>query len=120
MNSKPPRLKLGQAGEQQAAAYLKRSGYQILEQNFRYKQFEIDLIALDRKLNELVFIEVKTRSTNEYGEPESAVDKGKLSRLVKAAQVYLNRYDWDKTFRFDIISVLPGKIKHFKNITIEL
>jgi putative endonuclease len=120
MNKKPSRLKLGQAGEERAAAYLKYSGYQILEQNFRYKQFEIDLIALDRKLNELVFVEVKTRSTNQYGEPELAVNKSKLSKLIKAAQVYLNRYGWDKDFRFDIISVLPGKIKHFKNITIEL
>ncbi len=122
MKKKPRRHKLGDKGEAQAVEYLKSQGYSILESNFRFKQLEIDIVAQDNELDELVFVEVKTRKNSRYGTPEQAVNRKKLRNLIHAGQIYLKRNNKNlraKNFRFDIISVLPDQIKHFKNISIE-
>ena len=73
------RHELGQIGEELAALYLERNGYKIIERNFRYKKYEIDIIAKYNK--ELVFIEVKTRSNKIYGRPIEAVNNIKQKHI---------------------------------------
>ncbi len=120
MNRKPKANKqLGEKGEQLACEYLIKRGYQILEQNFRYKHLEIDIIAQDTKEKEIVFVEVKLRSNNQFGSPALAVDQRKIARLTKVAQIYYNQKRLNSRFRFDIISILPGKIEQYKNVTAE-
>ena len=98
----------GAAGEDCAARALEKSRYQILECNFRTPAGEIDIIARDGKC--LVFIEVKTRSSVEFGLPQEAVVLRKRKRLCSAARWYLqkNRVD-DADCRFDVVSVLVGE-----------
>ena len=79
------RKELGQKGEETAALYLRRKGYKIIEQNYRYSRLgEIDLIAQEGK--DLVFVEVKTRSSLSFAEPEEAVNYQKQKRIIKLAQ----------------------------------
>lgn len=111
---------LGLDQEQRAAAYLTAHNYRILDQNFQYQQFEIDLIAEDRTTHQIVFVEVKYRQQKDFGYPSQAVDKRKLNRIQQAAWVYLDQKQIKKQFRFDIISLLPDQIEHFKNVSVEL
>jgi putative endonuclease len=109
---------LGQHGEQQAANFLTQQGYQIEACNIRYKTHEIDIVALDKKHHELVFVEVKTRAGSEFGTPAEAVDQRKLRSLQQAARVYRQQMRLNKVdYRFDIVTVLPGRIEHYQNVT---
>lgn len=122
MNQPPTKKQsnnLGVLGEKKAVSFLKKLNYQILETNYRYKHLELDVIALDRTADEIVFIEVKTRSHNWAGDPALAVNQKKLINLQTIAQLYLQKNSLAKNFRFDIISVLPSKIEQFKNVTID-
>ncbi len=122
MNQPPTKKQpnnLGVLGEKKAVSFLKKLNYQILETNYRYKHLELDVIALDRTADEIVFIEVKTRSHNWAGAPSLAVNQKKLINLQTIAQLYLQKNSLAKNFRFDIISVLPSKIEQFKNVTID-
>jgi putative endonuclease len=110
-------FKTGQKGEDRATIFLKRKGYEILAKNIRAKTKEVDIIALDKKTDELVFIEVKTRKTSFYGHPSLAVKKHKLQNMQLVARAFLQKQNLKKDYRFDIISILPGKIEHFENIT---
>lgn len=111
---------LGDSGEKQAVDYLLNKDFKILERNYRYKRFEIDIIALDTVNDELVFVEVKKRSSAKFGHPSLAVNSKKIANLQVAANVYTQRKRLNKSFRFDIISLLPNKIEHFENVTIDL
>ena len=84
---RPFRLTLGERGEMAAWAFLIKRGYKILEKNYRCPLGEIDCIA--EKKGRLVFLEVKTRSSEHYGRPEEAVDAVKQRKLLKLAQWYL-------------------------------
>ena len=95
---------LGKTGEELAAEYLKHKGYKILETNWRKGQLEIDIVAL--KDETLVVAEVKTRSTNYFGEPEEFVTKAKQKNLIRAANGYIHEKNMDLETRFDILSVL--------------
>jgi putative endonuclease len=110
-------FRLGEIGEQKAKAFLMKKGYQILDKNSRFKNFEVDIVALDRKYSEIVFVEVKTRFNLNYGNPSLAVNKKKLSSLNKAALFYLKNNKIKNNYRFDIISVTPNKIEHFENVS---
>lgn len=105
----------GRIGEDLAHRYLRRQGCTVVARNYRPQSGggEIDLVAWDRGI--LVFIEVKTRVTEEFGEPETAVDQEKRERLLWAARDYARRAEipWEKS-RFDIVSVL---LKSNPNIT---
>lgn len=114
---------LGRMGEQAAAQYLVEHGYRILAENARTPHGELDLIAeLD---DELVFVEVKTRSSTTYGYPEEAVTPTKLKHMWEAAQ-YLIAENWDeygnRLSRFDVLAIRVGKknqiieIVHIKNV----
>ena len=103
-------IKLGKRGELIAVDYLKSRGYKILEMNWRTKHKEIDIIALDK--NEIVFIEVKTRKNNYFGDPEEAVDLKKQRFLVNAAENYIISNKIDLEARFDIISIISVGSKY--------
>lgn len=108
---------MGASGENAAISFLKQRKYQILDTNIVAGSGEIDLVALDVTQNEVVFVEVKTRRSDAYGSPSLAVGYKKLKTLRQAAISYLRERRLEKSFRFDIISVLPEKIEHFENVT---
>ncbi len=109
--------KKGVEGEQIAQNYLSELGYQILESNWRFQKAEVDIIAKDG--NFLVFVEVKCRSTDIFGEPQTFVSEKKQALFKSAAEGYLEQKDLDYEIRFDVISVILGaqkaKIEHFKD-----
>ena len=99
---------LGKQGEIAAANFLRKKGYKVLKQNWRMHRHEIDIVAEDGE--DIVFIEVKTRTSNQWGRPEDFIGKAKIRRIVEAADLYLQINDIDKPARFDIIaSVWNGK-----------
>ena len=108
---------VGKKGEDEAANYLLAKGFEILERNFRFKRNEVDIIA--RLENLLVFVEVKIRSSNLYGYPESFVSEGQVERIMETAEEYQHLINWKGDIRFDIISVeKTGKklaINHFED-----
>ncbi|MCX7793798.1 MAG: YraN family protein [Thermodesulfovibrionales bacterium] len=93
----------GIKGENLAINYLKKKGYKILERNYRTRAGEIDIIA--SKDGMVVFVEVKTRSTDLFGAPEESVTKEKQERLKKAALYYLKDLKNMPPLRFDVISI---------------
>ncbi|MCD6066063.1 MAG: hypothetical protein K0S33_889 [Bacteroidetes bacterium] len=94
----------GKFGEEQAIAFLKKLGYVILDCNWQYKKFEIDIVARDGEM--LVVVEVKTRRNDEYGAPEMFVTKKKQRQLIKAINEYVVQKKLENEIRFDIVSVL--------------
>ena len=113
----------GAWGEQLAAAFLKKNGYQILGKNVRFgSRCELDLVARAPVPGTLVFVEVKTRRTEEFGRPMSAVDRGKRRALGRAALRYLHRIKAKPAhIRFDVVEVVgsPGDenpvVRHIEN-----
>ena len=94
---------IGDQGEEKAKAHLLENGYLLLETNWRHKKYELDIIA---KINQtIVFIEVKTRKNNTFGEPELSVTKKKQHFLIAAAQQYVITNNIEEEFRFDIIAI---------------
>lgn len=111
------KIKLGKIGEKLASNYLEKNNYKIIEKNHRSRFGEIDIIA---KVDDIfVFVEVKTKSTRAYGEPEEMVNFKKKQKLIRLAKSYMQDKEIsDKPFRIDVISVIlkdEPKIKHFKN-----
>jgi putative endonuclease len=94
---------LGKLGEEHAVAFLQKSGYEILETNWTFQKAEIDIIA--QKENTLAIVEVKTRSTIEFGLPQDFVKPKKIQLLVKAVNEYVIANDLEVTVRFDIIAI---------------
>ena len=109
---------LGKLGEDLAAAFLQKKGYAILERNFTFQKAEIDIIA-QKEEDTLVIVEVKTRNSAAFGNPQEFVTRSKIKMLVKAANEYLISNQIDAEVRFDIIAVLKNKkeeqIEHFEN-----
>jgi putative endonuclease len=100
------RIELGKAGEEMAVELLSGKGYRILERNWRFGKEEIDIIARDGSY--IVIVEVKTRSSNAFAEPEASVTKAKQRILVRAANAYVNYRRQYGEVRFDIVTVLIG------------
>ena len=109
---------IGAKGERLACEYLMEHGYRILEQNISFsRDCEIDIIALDE--NELVFVEVKTRTTANYGSGFEAITKKKYSNIQKGVFKYLEKNKKFKKFRIDVISIIlkpEVKIEQLKNV----
>ncbi|GIV38639.1 MAG: UPF0102 protein [Thermonema sp.] len=108
----------GREGEQLAARFLQQKGYHIEARNWRYKRYEVDLIAC--KENILVFVEVKSRRSEAFGFPEQFVNKAQASRIMEAAEAYIHERGWQGNIRFDIIAiklVSSGQhlIEHFED-----
>jgi len=115
--------RIGNFGETIAADFLTDQGYQLLDQNFITPYGELDLVFLDSGI--VVFVEVKTRTTNTFGSPESSVTEKKLERIQNAALLWLQAHpeikdDW----RVDVIAIILNTsgtvkdIKHFINVNL--
>jgi putative endonuclease len=94
---------LGKQGEEQAVDFLQKNGYEILETNWIFQKAEIDIIA--RKDETLAIIEVKTRSSIDFGLPQDFVKPKKIQLLVKAVNEYVIQNQLDVSVRFDIIAI---------------
>ena len=101
----------GNFGEMVAAMYLEKQGYEIVERNFRCRLGEVDIIC--RKGNQIVFIEVKTRTSDNYGAPSEAVNREKMNRIRKVAALYMM---WEKItnyqVKFDVMEILLNHIEN--------
>ena len=107
-------MKLGDWGEDQAAGYLEKKGYKLIERNFRCKTGEIDLIAWH--VGVLCFFEVKTRKSLDFGQPSEAVTRVKQQHIRRTAQVYLLSKNWtDVETRIDVIEILKYGEKTYIN-----
>ena len=109
----------GNAGEDLACRYLQKNGYEILERNKHYSRYcEIDIIA--KYKNTTVFVEVKTRRTNDYGTPMEAITRTKFENIKKGVQYYLAE-NKVKDYRLDIVGITLNpelKIDHLKNVSL--
>ena len=113
------RHEIGKKGEDLAVNYLENLGYKIIERNFTANQGEIDIIAKDK--DELVFIEVKTRTNSMYGKPIEAVNEPKQKHLISTVKYYLYSKHLENEFvRLDVIEVYLSnktyKVNHIKQI----
>lgn len=112
-------VKLGLIGEKLAANYIKNNDYHILDQNYRTKIGELDIIA--KKDNIIIFIEVKTRTSNAFGRPGEAVNLKKQKKIHRLSQQYIiyKKLKKDYLYRFDVIEVKiirkKYKIEHIKD-----
>ena len=109
---------LGHAGETAAADYFLAHGFVVERQNYRHRRAEIDLIVrLGKQL--LVFVEVKTRSTSQFGYPETFVTERKRQLFRLAAEQYQEEINWQGDIRFDILALTPTStgfhIEHFED-----
>lgn len=114
-------LPLGSLGETEAVHYLQKQGYRIIERNFKKRYGELDIIAIDGET--LVFVEVKTREGDEYGDPVEAITPWKLKSLVRAAEYYKSLHpELPDAMRIDFVGVkmenaVIKEINLIKNIT---
>jgi putative endonuclease len=104
---------LGKKGEKLAIDFLLKNGYTILDTNWRYQKAEVDIIAQKGEI--LAVVEVKTRSTTDFGNPQDFVNPKKIKLLVSAIDEYVISKDLDVEVRFDIIAI----VKENNNFTIE-
>lgn len=102
---------LGKKGEQLAVDFLIENGYDIVERNYRFNKAEVDIIA--QKEDVLAIIEVKTRSTKDFGNPQDFVKPKQIKNLVKAVNEYVTVNSLNVEVRFDIIAIVKEK-KQFK------
>jgi putative endonuclease len=93
----------GARGENLAADFLRQLGFRILKRNVRTPFGEIDIIC--RKGAMLIFVEVKSRSSKQFGNPEDAVVGKKLERLTKSIEYYVTEYNWKGDYRLDVVVV---------------
>lgn len=117
----PQHLRAGEWGEKQAAKMLKTEGYKIIGRRVRFgKRYEIDIVARDA--DTLVFVEVKTRASEDFGRPIESVDRKKRSNLSKAALIYMKKMrSLPEYIRFDVVEVVGKRedgapaIEHIEN-----
>jgi putative endonuclease len=114
------KIKTGVKGENLAAEFLVNKGFRIVTKNFRYGRGEIDLIV--SREDWLIFVEVKTRSSFDYGPPEQFVHTYQIKRIFDAAEAFIFKIDWQGHVRFDVVSVrleegteIPLEILHFED-----
>lgn len=94
----------GRRGEDEAAQFLRGKGYTILKKNYRFRHLEIDIIA--QKDSALIFIEVKTRSSDHFGFPEQALTRKQEKNIIESADHYVISRNWKGDVRFDVIAIL--------------
>lgn len=106
---------MGQLGEKLACDFLKKKGYQIVDQNYRTRGGEIDIVAKDG--DTLVFVEVKTRTSAAFGYPEEAIDERKQHKLAMTAEYYLAAHHlYDKDYRIDAVGIEMEQDGRLKNL----
>ena len=101
---------LGKLGEDLAIKYLTTKGFVIRDKNWRFQKAEVDIIA--QKENLLIAVEVKTRTSVDFGMPQDFVNPKKIKLLVKAMDEYIISNDLDVEFRFDIIGIVPKGLEY--------
>ena len=99
---------LGKKGEQLAVDFLQQKGFTVLERNYRFQKAEVDIIIQKEDL--ICAVEVKTRSTPEFGNPQDFVKPKQIQQLVKAMDYYINENDLDVELRFDIVAIIKNKL----------
>lgn len=108
---------IGEKGERLAESFLSKLGYKILDTNWHFGHLELDIVAKDK--NELVIVEVKSRSGIRYEHPAEAVSNAKIKRIVEAADAYIQEKDIEIETRFDVITVIffqqKHELEHFKD-----
>jgi putative endonuclease len=112
------KIKTGAKGESLAADFLKKKGFEVVARNYRYKKAEIDLIV--RRQDWLIFVEVKTRRSIAYGQPEEFVTLGQARKIYDAAEHYIFSANWCGHVRFDVVAILLideslPEIQHFED-----
>jgi putative endonuclease len=108
------RVKRGREFEKLAATYFEQLGFTVLERNWRVGYKELDLIV--RKTGQVVFVEVKSSRTKQFGHPAERVDKKKIAHLTNAAQRYLIAKKIEGVdLRFDVVTFTDGKLEHYPN-----
>ena len=100
---------IGNLGETKACEYLIQHNFKILHQNWRTGHLEVDIIACDENCKKLHFIEVKTRSTQQFGYPEESISNKKMDNLKKAASIFLNNNCSYTQIQFDVIAITINK-----------
>lgn len=98
---------LGKKGEDLAVDYLLQKGYKIVARNFVFQKAEVDIIA--RKGNVLAIVEVKTRSTPDFGNPQEFLKGRQIQRIVKAVDYFVNEHKMNVEVRFDIVAIIKNK-----------
>jgi putative endonuclease len=114
-----PQAALGKRGEDLAHRYLRSSGYMVIARNYRPAGGEVEADIVARQGDYLVFVEVKSRASGDYGSPDRAIGSDKQKNIMRAARAYATRagIDWSQV-RFDTISILftdPPSITHLKD-----
>lgn len=108
---------LGELGEDMAVSFLEKKGYEILERNYRYRKAEVDILATTGDV--LAVIEVKTRSSAFFGDPQDFVKPKQIQRLVTAVDAYVTANNLDVEVRFDIIAIVKTNqkfdLEHLEN-----
>jgi putative endonuclease len=114
-------FEIGCRGETIAKRYLQNKGYIIIEQNYKNKYAEIDLIACDKKV--LVFIEVRTKIGEIFGTPEDSLNRNKIKKLIRNAAAYAAQKGYIKDYRIDAVCIVLDekknieRINHYQNIS---
>lgn len=117
----------GNKGESLAAEYLQIKGYQILQRNYRSKWGEIDIVARCQTPDSsgsrgqiVVFVEVKTKTTDKYGEPWEMVNNWKIEQVKRMGEIWAREYGWEGRVRMDVVGVYlneePARIEHWENV----
>ncbi|PCJ64531.1 MAG: endonuclease [Bacteroidetes bacterium] len=109
MSQQNHKQQLGKEGEEIATAHLISKGYKILSRNYRSGKAEIDIIAMQDDI--LIIVEVKTRETDKYGNPEESVGTGKIKMLAQGTEDYMIDKDLHNNVRYDIISIIKNQYK---------
>ncbi len=105
---------LGTDVEKYVAAHLREQGYEILAHQYKTKFGEIDLVCQDG--DEVVFVEVKARTSSAFGYPEESVNARKLGKIVRSAETFLQKMDADQTWRIDVVAVEMGTPLHLTHL----
>jgi putative endonuclease len=113
-----PRQIIGELGEQLATRYLRKRGYRILARNYSTDSGEADIVAYDHGI--IAFVEVKTRTSAEFGPPEDAITSHKMSQMSRVARQYASHFRlYDTSWRYDCVLITMGKpapVKGFRRI----
>ncbi len=125
-NTHMSNVSVGKKGENLAKKFLVKKGYVLLGERWQKRVGEIDIIAMDKSTSEIVFVEVKTRTSTKFGWPEEKVTRKKREKMHKTAQFYMLKHDYpdNQKWRMDVISIILRKtskkveISHFENIAI--
>ncbi len=108
-------LIVGSLGEDVARRYLKRKGYRIVEQNYRTRYAEIDLIVQKKKL--LVFVEVRAKIGERFGTPEDTLDRRKINKFRRNCLAYISQKGWRKDYRMDAICIVLKENKDLERVS---